>query len=485
VDYPPNFDLKPFAQNLNCPTSICFDPDGTLFIVEGGIDKQPLHIFGRRADGSTIEIYPQGTRVPFISKPFRIYGPVGGIAASGGKLFVAHRDINDMGVITAFGYDGTHSTVVSEFPSQGEYGITDIAVHPGDGRLYFGVGPATNSGLVGIDDWEIGWLKKHPNVCDISPVDLKLYGLKFVSHNPFAGFFGGATTAVTGPFQPFDTNEKTRIPKALNGRANSCVYSISPSGGDLTLVASGIRLPRGLGFAEGGAGPYATNDGMEMRGTRPIKDDPDAFVKVQDGAYFGFPDFTSIMIPVTDERYQPSPAIMSKTGYPDVNPLVDRDASNLPQKLLAPSAYDLLKGSFLPMSGAAKFDFIPDSSTIAPYRKFRGHAIVALSGDRAPFATSGQSLPNGPVGYKIVCVNPENKKVSDFIYNVRGLPASKMGHGLVALERPCDVKLAPDGSLYILDMGAFSDTDGKLHVAPHTGRIFKLVPIIETERPKP
>src|SRR4051794_14871444 len=62
VDYKPNFELKPYAQNLNASSAFCFDPDGTLFIVEGGIDNQPLHIFGRRADASMIEIYPGRTR---------------------------------------------------------------------------------------------------------------------------------------------------------------------------------------------------------------------------------------------------------------------------------------------------------------------------------------------------------------------------------------------------------------------------------------
>ena len=72
VDYPPNFDLKEFAQNLDCPTSFCFDPDGTMFVVEGGIADEPLHIFGRRPDSSIIEIYPRGVRVPLVNKPFGI-----------------------------------------------------------------------------------------------------------------------------------------------------------------------------------------------------------------------------------------------------------------------------------------------------------------------------------------------------------------------------------------------------------------------------
>src|SRR3954452_18423752 len=58
VDYPPGFKLAEFAENLNSPAGFCFDQDGTLFIAEGGADNVSPHIFGRRADGSTIEIYP-------------------------------------------------------------------------------------------------------------------------------------------------------------------------------------------------------------------------------------------------------------------------------------------------------------------------------------------------------------------------------------------------------------------------------------------
>src|SRR4051812_35767953 len=476
VDYPPSFDLKEFAQNLNCPTAMCFDPDGTMFIVEGGIANQPVHIFGRRADGSQIEIYPLSTRLPLIARDkFKVCGPVGGIAASNGKLFVTHRDANDMGVVTAFNYDGTHSSVTSEFPAQGDYGITDITVRPGDGRLFFGVGPATNSGVVGPDN--IAWLRKHANAFDVSPFDLKLYGLKFTSPNPLGGWFGAPDRAVTGPFQQFNTNDKTRIKKAENGRANSCVYSISQSGGDLRMESCGIRLPRGLGFSEYGC--YATNDGMEMRGTRPVKDDPDAFIKVlQDGSWYGFPDYSTNMIAISDQLFQPPAALLKDSGYPDINQLIDRDNSNLPRKLMEPNRNVLSQGIFPSMSGASKFDFIPENTTALPYRNFKGHAIVALSGDRAPYATSGQPLPNGPVGYKIVSVNLDNKKVTDFIYNTRGLPASKMGKGVVGLDCPCDVKMGPDGSLYILDMGVVSMKTGQPHIAARTGRIFKLIPIV-------
>jgi sugar lactone lactonase YvrE len=485
VEHPPGTKLYLYADNFNCPTGLCFDQDGTMFVAEGGIDNVPIHILGRRPDHSVIEIYPSGIRVPFLTHPFKIYGPIGGIAASNGTLFVSHRDVNGMGVISAFTYDGKHSTVVSEFPAQGDYGITDIAVRPTDGRIFFGVGPATNSGVVGPDNWAAGWLKHYPNACDVSPIDVKLFGLKFTSPNPAGGFFGGGDRAFTGPLQPFNVNNRTKIKKADDDKANSAVYSISPTGGDLTLECFGIRLPRGLGFDEYYAGLFATNDGMEMRGTRPIKDDPDAFVKIATNAWYGFPDFSTDFNPINDERYQPPESLMTRinSGYPDINALIDLQNSKL---LPATSIRNQLKGVFPPLSGAAKFDFIPSSSTIAPYKPFLGRAIVALSGDRAPFATSGQPL-TGPIGYKVVCVDPFDAKHQpiDFVYNTKGMPASKLGRGAVALERPCDVKLSPDGSLYILDMGSFTMKDGREHISQRTGRIFRLKPDEEPQRPAP
>ncbi len=482
VDRPPSFDLKESAHNLNCPTGFCVDQDGTWFYVEGGISNQPIHIFGRRADGSTLEIYPGPTHVPFINRNFKIFGPIGGIVASNGKVFISHHDENDMSVITAFGYDGSHATVVSDFPGQGDYGITDLTISP-NGRLYFGVGPATNSGIVGIDNWQDGWLKKHPDACDVSLYDLKLYGLKFTSSNPFAGIFGGGgNTGVTGPYQPFNINDRTRIKKAADAKANSCVYSVSLTGGDSRPESSGIRLPRGLGYRNYAC--YATNDGMEMRGTRPIKDDPDAFIKTASAdAWFGFPDYSTDLFPISDARFQP-PASLLTHGYPSIDQLIDKDNGSANQRLVLPERSTYINGVFPSMSGAAKFDFIPDNTTVQAYKKFAGEAIVALCGDRAPFANGGMPADT-TIGCKIVSVDTEKKKVADFIFNTKGLPASKLGRDVIALEHPCDVKLGPDGILYILDMGRYEMKDGKINVAAHTGRIFKLIPIVEPERPAP
>jgi glucose/arabinose dehydrogenase len=470
VEYPPGFDFRPYIRGLTAPCAIAFDPDGSLLVAESGIDDNDPRIFGFKKDGAFFEIYPNGKRLPFFSKAFRIYAPIGGMVATGGKVFVTHRDENGRGRITAFSYDGKTppKTIVADLPAQGDYGITDIALHP-NGRLYFGVGAATNSGVVGLDNLQAGWVKRHPNVCDVPYVDLKLNGFRFDTKNPFASIFGGNDIAVTGPFQPFGKSDQTGIPRP-NGKPTAAVYSCEQGGGDLKVEAHGIRNPAGLTFNEYGT-LYITDQGMELRGTRPIMDDPDTFLKMVGGeAWYGWPDFSADLRPITEDQFQPPRDLAIRYGYPNVRFLIDHGAS----RLIPPSPGSLLFGVFRPLAGASKFDFAPASPA---FRKYRGDAVVALFGDRAPFATSGRAI-TGPTGYKIARVNLDSRKVEDFIRNTRDLPGSRLKvdeKSLVnLLERPIDVKFGPDGAMYVLDFGQLVMKNGHPSVKPGTGKIFRL-----------
>jgi hypothetical protein len=135
---------------------------------------------------------------------------------------------------------------------------------------------------------------------------------------------------------------------------------------------------------------------------------------------------------------------------------------------------------FPSLSGAAKFDFAPATGR---FKEFRGNAIIALGGDRAPFATSGRTLKS-PVGYKIVRLDPDTRQARDFVRNTRGGPASRAaskakGKATVMLERPVDVKFGADGKMYILDYGRVDMKNGKPRVKAGTGRLFVLEPIEE------
>lgn len=463
VETPTGFELQPYIQYLTDPAAIAFDNDGNLIIAEGATADSKVRIFGFRPNGSRFDIYPVG-RIPAIPllPIFRLYGPIGGMVIDQNQIYISHRDSNGRGVITAFDHEGHHRTVVADLPAQGEYGITDLAVGP-NGKLYFGIGSATNSGVVGLDDWAIGWVRTHPNFCDQPGTDLKLLGYRFDTPNPIAGLFGPGETAVTAPFQPFGKGNRLRITRS--DKPTGTIYSVNPMGGGLEVIAHGIRNPRGLAFNEYGR-LYMTDDGMELRGTRPVKDDPDSLLWVLKGTWYGFPDFSADLRPIT-ELPPPPEEMLVQTGYPELSNLIDHEASHLFQ----PDRATLVRGVFQPLSGAAKMDFVRSSG---PFADFRGSAIVALSGDQAPFATSNHKLI-APIGYKVVRVDLDNRQVQDFVYNTQNLPASKQhGHPL-CLERPVDVKFGPDGALYILDLGVADYKNDSVHIHSGTGQIFRLV----------
>jgi hypothetical protein len=163
-----------------------------------------------------------------------------------------------------------------------------------------------------------------------------------------------------------------------------------------------------------------------------------------------------------------------KSGYRDLAFLIDHETSGLTPP--NPNS-NLIAAEFRPLAGAAKFDFAPPSGPFSKLRQSGNVAIVALWGDRAPYDTNGLKL-SGPVGYKVVQVNLDDRQVKDFIRNTQEGPASRSDTDK-GLERPIDVKFGPDGALYILDFGKL-EMKGAVESTPGgTGRIFKLVGLPE------
>ena len=472
VDYPAGFDLKLVMSNLTAPTAIAHDTDGTLLVAEGGCDGDEPQILAVRPNFKVQVIYPTDQRIPFspVQPGFEIFGPVGGMVADHQQVFVSHRDRQGRGVITQFGYDGTHKTIVADLPAAGDFGVTDLVLGPND-RLFFGVGSATNSGIVGLDN--LNWLRHHQDFSDQSFADLELLGIRFVTKNPFAGLFGGSDIVNTGPCQPFGTSNQARISKALNGKPSSAVYSVARTGGDPQVEAFGIRLPRGLAFNEHNA-LFVANDGMEKRGSRPVKDDPDVLLRVYPGGpptWYGFPDYAADLSPITESRFQPESELILPSGFPRLVFLIDHRTSGLHD--VDETVQSLVKAKFPSLSGAAKLTFAPATGA---FKRWQGEAFIAMSGDRAPFATSNYPL-KAPVGYKVMRVNVESGKVEDFIHNTEYLPAGKINRRGKALERPIDVKIGPDGAMYVLDFGEVEYTSsGREKITRGSGRLYKLIP---------
>jgi hypothetical protein len=468
VEYPASCTFVQLIKGLNCPTAICWNPqNGDMFLAESGIDGSEPHIFGYHKDHSYFNIYPWKRDISFYPTGDSVlFGPIGGMAAFPGGLIVSHRDRQGMGRVSILGYDGSQRTLVGDLPARGDYGVTDVCIH--NGRVYFGVGTATNSGVVGIDNFDEGWVKRYPDVHDemYSPSGdpLKIQGYRFDTPNPWAGIFTGPLSVV-GPFQAFGHSNLSRIPPSE--KPNGVIYSVAIDGGLAKIEAYGLHNPRGIAFGEYDHG-YFTNDGMQMRGIRPIFNDPDVISRfTSDAGWYGWPDYTTDGHQVSDPAYRPPISMLIPSGYRELSLLIDQQTS----KLFLAKFDDLVHGIFPSMSGAAKMDFIPANS---PFKDLVGSAIVALDGDRAPWAVSGMAKLQVKPGFKVALVDIVNKRVSDFVRNTAGVPASMQPFGTVALERPCDVKVGPDGDIYIVDFGRMDTNSAIPRYYPGTGAVFRL-----------
>ena len=476
LKYPTGFTVQPYVRGLSAPTAMAWDEDGSLLVAEGGNYDDEPRILSFKKDGTLHLIYPYNRKIPFIVPrgSFRLYGPIGGMAVYKGRIYVSHRDENGYGRITALDHKGGYFTVVAHLPAQGDFSVTDVSVDPRMGRIFFGVGAATNGGVVGLDNWQ--WVQDQPGVRDQPWGRLHLRGYRFDSPNPFSGLFGPADIAVTAPFQAFNVSNETEV---TGGDAPSAaIYSCSVNGGDLRVEAHGIRYPRGIAYHNYSF--YFTNEGMALRGTRPVKNDPDALLRlIPGGTWYGWPDYSADLQPVWMDKFQPPESMIARTGYKRVLFVIDQQQTNQDPRnqerrvqLLEPDPTTLLKGVFSPLSGAAKLAFVPPDF---PAKPDRGKAVVALAGDRAPFDTSGNPII-GPIGYKVVIVDVDNRQVTDYIANTATGPGSRIdAKNPLLLERPVDVKFGPDGSLYILDAGRMEIRDGREQYDAGTGRIFHLV----------
>lgn len=491
VEYPTGMLLQTVAEGFTAATALAVDPEGRVYVADRGSRGREVRISRiDPATGERVEVYPVDRRPLFglFDSRFRLYGPVGGMAFRNGELFVSARDANADGLIVAFSLADWHAemppmrTVVGELPARGDHGVTDIGLHPTTGRLYFGLGSATNSGVVGVDNWSVGWLKQHAGFHDRPLVDLKIGGYRFDTEDPAAGPLN-PDKVNTGPFNPFRRSNQ-RIEAAEGGKPTAAIYSVDPLGGDLRVEAHGLRHPRGLAFNEF-ANLYAANQGMELRGTRPVKDDPDAIVRVPLAAslgslaaappatWFGWPDYSADLMSITESRFQPPPSFLGRTGYTELSPLIDYRETDLE----VADRETLLTAVFPSLSGAAGMAFVPDGADAA-LSDYEGMLVVALHGDRAPFATSELKLVE-PIGYKVVIVDPGRRLVRDFIYNI----APRRGDGPQMLNRPIDVAFAPDGSMYLLDMGQMRLRDGSERFKPGTGRLYRLGPAEQPAEP--
>ncbi|MFP5501581.1 MAG: PQQ-dependent sugar dehydrogenase [Candidatus Sericytochromatia bacterium] len=416
VALPAGYRIEAIARELTFPTAITFDDAGRLYVVEAGYSYGPVTTTPRllriRSDGAHETIASGGNP------------PWNGVAHHRGAFYVAEGE--HLGRLTRIAMDGTITPLVEDLPSFGDHHTNGPVLGP-DGWLYFAQGTATNSGVVGVDNWKFGWLERYPRFHDVPGADITLRGHNFESENPLTE--DPRDRAVTGAYMPFGTPSTPGQVVKGQVKATGSILRVKPEGGKVEQVAWGLRNPFGLAFAPDGR-LYVTENGFDIRGSRPVFGSADFLWKITPGTWYGWPDFVGGH-PIEDHRYK-------APGKPQPRFLLAEHPNAPPKPTAALGVHSSSNG--LDFSRSAAFGHV-------------GKAFIAQFGDMVPEV--GKVL--SPVGFKVIMVDPETGVVEDFAVNrgsVNG-PASKLGSG--GLERPVSARFGLKGeALYVVDFGVMT-----------------------------
>lgn len=443
VKVPAGYEVELVADQLTCPTGVTFDGSGTPFVVESGFSPTGMFHTPRllriEADGK-YTVIAEGTSAD---------GPWNGVAFHDGAFLIAESGTTDGGRILRIVPGKRAEALVENLPGYGDHGVDGPVVGP-DGAIYFGIGTATNSGVVGADNMKSGWLAKHPSFHDIPGQDIVLTGRNFTTPDVLGtrpkGPDGSDAKVQTGAFVPFGTAtyEGQRIAGQLP--CTGAVLKLLPKG-ELELVAWGFRNPFGLAFSPDRR-LFVTDNGYDERGSRPVWGTGELLWEVHQGTWYGWPDFSGER-PLIEDEFDPPGADAPRfllAQHPNVPP---RPAATLEVHASADG---------LDFSRNVEFGHV-------------GDAFIALFGDQTP--TTGQLL--APTGFKVVRVDIDTGIVREFAANGGSQPAPASRNGGAGLERPVAVRFDPSGrALYVVDFGIVREGRDGPTPEPWTGCLWRI-----------
>ncbi len=433
----PGYRIEPIATGLTFPTAVTTDDEGRLYVIESGysygeVFTQPK-LFRIENDGRTT-LLAKGDR----------NGPWSGIAFHNGAFYIAEGGEMQGGRILRVTMTGEITALISNLPSFGDHHTNGPVIK--DGYVYFGVGTATNAGVVGEDNAEFGWLPRKKDFHDIPCKDIVLNGQNYTTANLLTD--DPNDKATTGAFSPFGT--ATTAGQVIKGviPCSGSVLRIPVGGGQPELVAWGFRNPFGLALAPDER-LFVTENGFDERGSRSVWGAGDVLWEVKTGTWYGWPDFSAGKPISHDEEFK------SPKKAP-VKPLLQQVPNTPPKPAAIFGVHSSSNG--LDFSRSKDFGFV-------------GEAFVAQFGDMAPKA--GKVL--SPVGFKIVRVNVNTGVIRDFATNKGGKngPSSWLKNG--GLERPVSVKFDATGQvLYVVDFGIMKVTEKSVEPQVGTGVVWRI-----------
>ncbi len=432
VDVPEGFKIEAVARNLAAPTMVAFDDQGRMLVAESG--------YRGGGNARVTRIEPDGHKTVLVDDAaFGAEKPLTSVTFNDGRIYVSHA-----GTVSVVEEGGRLRDIITGLPGQGDHQANQIVFK--DGFLYVSVGTATNSGVVGPDNAVFGWLTDPAKrqVHDVPCRDITLTDAVFDSENPLGN---NPERVRTSPYSAYGTEVRpgTRIPG--NPKCDGAVLRARPDGSNLEMFAWGLRNPYGLEVGPDG-GLYATMHGFDARGSRPIDDAWDCVYRIEQGAWYGWPDF-ACDVPVTDRRFQ-----VPNKQQPKF--LIANHPTETPPRPIA---------KFAPHEATNGFAFSPGERWGPP-----STAYIALFGDFTP----ATGTVDRPQGVKVVRLDTTTGRAEDYIVN--DTPGQASRHSGGGLEHPSDVTFGPDGNMYIADWGIARVSEKGLVLEEDSGVVWRVRP---------
>ncbi|HVM06078.1 MAG TPA: PQQ-dependent sugar dehydrogenase [Acidimicrobiales bacterium] len=426
------FRIEALVEELNAPTMVAFDDQGRMLIAESGYHGGGESRVSRLEPDGSLTVLAGGDA-------FGDEVPVTSVGFHEGTVYVAHA-----GTLSAVEPGGRLRTVVGGLPGQGDHQANQMVFR--DGFIYFSVGTVTNSGVVGPDNAVFGWLgvEARRQLHEVPCADVVLTDAVFDSENPLGN---DPEREQTTAYSPYGTVRPAGSVVPGNPKCNGSVLRVRPDGSGLEVVAWGLRNPYGLELGPDG-GLYATMHGFDARGSRPIEDAWDCVYRIEQGAWYGWPDF-ACDVPVTDARFEPK-------NKPQPGFLIANHPTETPPTPIA---------KFNPHAATNGFAFSPGEPWGSPTT-----AYVALFGDFTP----ATGVVDRPQGVKVVKLDTVTGETTTFMENKTEGQASRHSGG--GLEHPSDVTFGPDGAMYVTDWSIARVSERGLVLEPSTGVVWKVVP---------
>jgi glucose/arabinose dehydrogenase len=438
---PDGFKVEKVVGGLQLPTSMTWDDQGNMYVIEAGGGLEPEKLAPLRIMKIT---NGQATMAVDLNNK-GINPAVVGIVWHNGAFYITHRADDLTGAVSRVTIDGQVQNLFKGIiDSQAEHQINDIRVGP-DNKLYVAVGLAGNAGV--MDMTVAPWIKRSPMAHSTPCQDIVLIGRNFKTPD----FRTEATndTVLTGAFLPYGTpSTPGQVIKGMKLCGGS-IISFDPNNAMATLEthAWGFRNLIGLAWNKTTGTMYAAENGYDIRGARPVKDDMDATLRVQKGMWYGVPDFSAGRRPLTDPAFEVPDSLQAMVvmnGQPigkNLGFVIDHQASGLTPP--DPSV----------VVGRHEFNSSPSLVDVAPasWGNLAGRLFVAEWGDLAP--PTNPLRGKKPAGSQVVMINPTTGQLEPFLRNINPGSASAQGIEGKGLERPFGVRFGPDGALYIVDYG--------------------------------